>query len=122
MNVHGLNQRTNHRSLNTLSAHKVDARPWITGVAVTSSPASGDVYRLGETIEMAVTYDQEVTVSGDPEFEFSLSLPGAAAGTGDRRAAYDAGASSADSLVFTYTVPPATRTRTASGSATTPAR
>ena len=106
MNGHGLNQRTNHRSLNTLSAHKVDARPWITGVAVTSSPASGDVYRLGETIEMAVTYDQEVTVDGDPEFEFSLSLPGAAAGTGDRRAAYDAGASSADSLVFTYTVLP----------------
>ncbi len=106
VNVHGLNQRTNHREVGRLSAHKVDARPWITGVAVTSSPASGDVYRLGETIEMAVTYDQEVTVSGDPEFEFSLSLPGAAAGTGDRRAAYDAGASSADSLVFTYTVLP----------------
>ena len=96
----------NHCVVKTMANHKVHGGPWITGVAVTSSPASGDVYRLGETIEMAVTYDQEVTVDGDPEFEFSLSLPGAAAGTGDRRAAYDAGASSADRLVFTYVVAP----------------
>ena len=106
VNEHNVASRPDHREFGRLTAHKVDARPWITGVEVTSNPAIDIYYTPGETIEMTVTYDQEVTVDGDPEFEFSLGSPGAAAGTGDRRAAYDAGASSANSLVFTYTVLP----------------
>ena len=106
VNRHMVASRPDHREFGRLTAHKVDARPWITGVEVTSNPAIDIYYTPGETIEMTVTYDQEVTVDGDPEFEFSLGSPGAAAGTGDRRAAYDAGASSANSLVFTYTVLP----------------
>ena len=33
------------------------------GVEVTSTPATGDTYRLGETIEITVTFDNAVTVN-----------------------------------------------------------
>ena len=36
------------------------------------SPASGDTYGTGEMIEFTVTFDQDVTVTGTPEFEFCL--------------------------------------------------
>ena len=107
VNEHDVAPRPDHRILDTQTSHRVDPRPRIVDVSVVSSPATtSDTYVSGESIRIAVRYNQGVTVDGDPEFEFSLSLPGAAAGTGDRRAAYDAGASSATSLVFTYTVLP----------------
>ena len=107
VNEHDVAPRPDHRLLDTHASHRVDPRPRIVDVSVVSSPATtSDTYVSGESIRIAVRYNQGVTVDGDPEFEFSLSSPGAAAGTGDRRAAYDAGASSANSLVFTYTVLP----------------
>ena len=42
------------------------------GIAVTSSPASGDTYGTGEQIVFSATFDQAVEVTGTPEFEFSL--------------------------------------------------
>ena len=36
----------------------------ITDVSITSSPQSGDTYRLGETIEVTLTFNQEVEVAG----------------------------------------------------------
>ena len=65
----------------------------VSSVAVTSTPllmasgsTSADTYGVGETIEFTVTFSAAVTVTGDPEFEFSMSSPGS---TGHRgRAAY----------------------------------
>ena len=37
------------------AGHKVDARTGVTGIDITSSPASGDTYRAGETIDVGVT-------------------------------------------------------------------
>ena len=48
--------------------------PTVSTVAVTSMPASGDTYGTGEMIRrpFTVTFDQDVTVTGTPEFEFCL--------------------------------------------------
>ena len=46
--------------------------PMVTDVDVTSMPASGDTYGTGERIQYTVTFDQAVTVTGAPEFEFCL--------------------------------------------------
>ena len=49
-------------------------------IEVTSDPAHGtdsDTYGQGNEIEFTVTFNQPVTVTGDPEFEFSTaSRPG----------------------------------------------
>ena len=46
--------------------------PTVDDVDVTSTPASGDTYGTGEMIRFTVTFDQAVTVTGTPEFEFCL--------------------------------------------------
>ena len=94
-----------------LSDHKVDGTQTASGtatvstVAVTSTPllmasgsTSADTYGVGETIEFTVTFSAAVTVTGDPQFAFSLSNPP------DRLADYDQAASTATALVFRYTV------------------
>ena len=68
----------------------------ITSVAVTSTPPS-DSYGSGDSIEFTVTFNEAVTVVGDPEFSFSLGEFTAAA-------RYDADRSTTTSLVFRYTV------------------
>ena len=68
----------------------------ITSVAATSTPPSGS-YGSGDSIEFTVTFNQAVTVEGDPQFNFSL-------GEVAKTARYDAGRSTTTSLVFTYTV------------------
>ena len=42
------------------------ARPVVTDVSVTSQPLAGDTYGWSETIEVQVTFDREVVVSGTP--------------------------------------------------------
>ena len=94
-----------------LSDHKVDGTQTASGtatvstVAVTSTPllmasgsTSADTYGVGETIEFTVTFSEAVTVTGDPQFAFSMSNPP------DRLADYDQAASTATALVFRYTV------------------
>ena len=94
-----------------LSDHKVDGTQTASGtatvstVAVTSTPllmasgsTSADTYGVGETIEFTVTFSEAVTVTGDPQFGFSMSNPP------DRLADYDQAASTATALVFRYTV------------------
>ena len=90
-----------------LPAHKVDGRttpvtPATVTVAVTSTPASADTYRFGETIVITVTASEAVEVEGDPEFEFSMNNPGGAAN--DVPATYDRTRSSATTMAFAYTV------------------
>ena len=44
----------------------VDGRPYVRSVSVTSRPRVGDTYGRGEKVEVQVTFDREVVVSGVP--------------------------------------------------------
>ena len=72
-------------------------------MAVTSTPSlmatgstEADLYGADNMIEFTATFNNEVTVSGTPEFEFVL-------GTTNKRATYVRGSDSTE-LVFSYTV------------------
>ena len=71
----------------------------VESVAFTSLPSDGE-YDLGDTIEVSVTFDAAVDVTGTPRV--ALSLDGTPAA--DRYALHDPGASSATVLVFRKTV------------------
>ena len=79
----------------------VDSVPDVTDVAVTSTPTSGtadpkDTYGVGEKIQVTVTFDEAVTVTGNPTL-------GVMVGTNTRVAAYGSGTGTTE-LVFEYTV------------------
>ena len=76
--------------------------PTISAVAVTSTPQlATDTYGEGEEIQFTVTFSEAVTVTGMPQFVFSL---GNAGDTRRVNAGYDAAASTDTELVFAYTV------------------
>ena len=83
--------------------------PMVTDVDVTSSPDSGDTYGTGEMILFTVTFDQAVTVTGAPKFEFCLGMTATMSCDAGptpparRRAALSSG-SGTTALVFGYTV------------------
>ncbi len=52
--------------------HQVDGRPQVTAVAVTSTPASGGVYRAGETVSVSLTYDRPVLVEDTPSLALEI--------------------------------------------------
>ncbi len=70
-------------ALGAQGSHKVDGSagraPAVTGVRVTSAPASGDTYSYGETIEAEVLFDQAVGVSGTPNLALTLGTAAAPA-------------------------------------------
>ena len=68
----------------------------VASVAVSSSPAAGAVYKSGESIDITVTFNAAVTVTGTPRFAFDL-------GGETRHAAYASGSGTKE-LVFSYTV------------------
>ena len=71
----------------------------VTGVTVTSTPASGDTYLATEVIQFTAGFTAAVTVDttgGTPTFPFRL-------GSAAKTATYASGSDS-DALVFTYTV------------------
>ena len=70
--------------------------PSVSGVSITSTPASGDTYGLDERIEAQVTFVRPVTVTGSPRLALTI-------GTQTRQASYVSGTGTA-SLVFRYTV------------------
>ena len=83
----------------TIEDDDAAAAPTITDVAVTSTPVlETDTYGAGEEILFTVTFSEAVTVTGDPEFAFSLD-------SGEDRAPYKSG-SGTTALVFAYTVAP----------------
>ena len=76
----------------------------LTGISLTSTPASGAYYLAGETIRVTAAFNGNVTVDtsgGAPQFGLIL---GAAGSTTVRPAAYYASGSGRQSLVFSYTV------------------
>lgn len=77
-----------------------DDTPRITGVDIASEPAEGDTYRAGESIDLTLTLDRDVDVTG----ELGMSLyVGDGNDHSQRKAAYAAG-SGGRSLTFSYPV------------------
>ena len=86
-------------ALSAAAGHKVDgtlAGASVSGVAVSSTPESGDTYGLGERIEVQVTFDRAVTVTGAPQLALTV-------GTATRQASYVGGSGTA-TLSFAYRV------------------
>ncbi len=77
-------------------AHKVDGSPYITTVAITSTPASNGTYVTGETIDVSLTFDRAVDVDGEPTVKLTI-------GDNEREADYESGSGTA-TLVFQYEV------------------
>ncbi len=75
------------------------AKPAVTGVALTSSPADGDTYALGETIEVAVTFGEAVDVGGTPRLTIDMDP----ADWGAKDASYASGGGTA-TLTFSHAV------------------
>ena len=71
------------------------------GASIVSTPASGNTYRRGETIDIAVDFTGSVTVTGTPELH--LALGNDAASLIEQTATYSSG-SGTTRLVFRYTV------------------
>ena len=101
---------SNPETLTSAATATVVAAPMVTDVDVTSTPAAlTDTYGTGEMIQFTVTFDQSVTVTGTPEFEFCLgttSTMSCDVGTttpARRRAALSSGTGTT-ALVFGYTV------------------
>ncbi len=84
------------------AGHKMDWRrstpgvPWATGVAITSDTRDSGAYSPGDTIQVTVTYDQAVNVTGAPRLKIQLD-------TGERWATYASGSGTAE-LIFAYPV------------------
>ena len=86
------------------SASGRTAAPAVTAVAISSSPADGDTYGLGETIRVALTFDEAVTVDtqgGTPRLKLDLDD---GEDTGERWAAYEAG-SGTETIIFAWQAP-----------------
>ena len=93
-----------HAAVAADSGHKVDASdtiaPTILSLSFTSDPGSDRTYGTGDTIQVTVTFSEDVTVTGAPQLELSMS--GSASGA--RQASYSSSNSSGANVVFEYTV------------------
>ena len=101
-----------HSGLSTQGSHRVSPLPRIASLRVTSDPRSGsgsDTYGVGEMIEFTATFNQDITVTGDPQHAFSLLDDGGDIATERRVADYQASLSGTRTAVFTYTVVAADR-------------
>ena len=77
----------------------VPVNPSVTGVSLSSSPASGDTYLLGETIQVALTFSEAVDVTGRPQVSIDMDP----ADWGTKQVGYHSGSGSS-TLTFTHTV------------------
>ena len=79
--------------------HRISQQARISSVEVTSDPARGtnsDTYGYNDVIELTVTFNQDVTVTGDPVFKFSAGV--------FKDAVYSSTKSSGNTVVFEYTI------------------
>ena len=74
-----------------------NTRPTITFGPILNSPPTGDTYRSGDTITVAMTFSESVNVSGDPRVRLTI-------GKKKRWASYVATVGDGDTLQFAYTV------------------
>ena len=95
--VNGLTAAIEHGALADQPGHKVDAiAPGIESVAITSTPASDDAYLIDETIEVTVTFSEDIATDGTPTLDLMV-------GDGVRAAACAQGSASTQ-LTCSYTV------------------
>ena len=60
------------------SGHRVDTiAPTISTIAITSDSGSDYTYRTGDTIQVTVTFSEDVTVTGTPQLELFFNQSGA---------------------------------------------
>ena len=69
--------------------------PAVEGISLVSSPARGDTYELGETVEVEVEFDRAVEATGEPQVVLTV-------GTQTRYASFSGWGS--ETLYFEYTV------------------
>ena len=88
------------RAITNAASHRVDGStataPTVSSVTISSSPASGDTYGAGETIEVEVGFQLAVTVTGTPQLALTI-------GSATGQAEYASG-SGTQILTFRYTV------------------
>ena len=91
-----------HAAVAADSGHKVDASdtiaPTISSLSFTSDPGSDRTYGTGDTIQVTVTFSEDVTVTGAPQLELNMS------NSSTRQASYSSSNSSGAEVVFEYTV------------------
>ena len=91
-----------HAAVAADSGHKVDASdtiaPTILSLSFTSDPGSDRTYGTGDTIQVTVTFSEDVTITGTPQLELNMS------GSSARQASYSSSNSSGANVVFKYTV------------------
>ena len=79
--------------------HKVYAYyPLVQSVSVTSTPADGETYRAGETIDVQLTFQYEVDVKGTPSIKILVG------GDDDERDAVYSSGSGTEDIVFSYVI------------------
>ena len=84
----------------TVTVNDVDEPPAVTDVDVTSTPsAMADTYGWNETIEVTVTFDQAVTVTGTPRIQLRIG-----GGAQEHRKWADYASGTETALRFTYVV------------------
>ena len=109
----GLRAEAIHDGMADQSGHRIGGVwPQVTGAAIVSTPAEGDTYSTGETIEVAFTFDTEVNADlddGDGSgFKVYLDIDAGSPQGGMKAselavATYDRG-NGTDTLVFSYTL------------------
>ena len=91
-----------HAAVAADSGHKVDGSdaivPTISSLSFTSDPGSDRTYGTGDTIQVTVTFSEDVTVTGAPQLELNMS------NSSTRQASYSSSNSSGAEVVFEYTV------------------
>ena len=96
-----LDAELGHRVGGIFRNHRHTSAPRVKSIELTSDPAKGansDTYGEGDEIELTVTFNYDVTVTGDPEFIIAL------AAQQNRSMVYQADRSTSNTMVFTYTV------------------
>ena len=93
-----------HAAVAADSGHKVDGSdtiaPTILSMSFTSDPGSDRTYGTGDTIQVTVTFSENVTVTGTPQLELNIS----GSDQSVRQASYSSSNSSGTIVVFEYTV------------------
>ena len=87
-----------HNAISTAPSHRVNARSLLRSVRVTSKPEAPNWYGPGETIQFTAEFTLPVTVTGDPEFAFSIT----SGGSTHARATYIG--TTENRIVFEYTI------------------
>ena len=71
--AHGNAATLTHDAVAADHGHKMDAvGPTVSSIAITSDPGNDDTYGVGDSIEVTVTFNEEVTVTGAPQLEIDV--------------------------------------------------